>query len=282
MYVLSNYPCGHWEDREESEAIIMKKKAIMSISFGTKLHDVSERNLHVLEADYRADHPDCDLYRVITNESLIKIIQAEGDPVYAVRECMARMVLDGVTHLYVQPAYILNGSEYDELLDMVYGHKADFITVKCGTPLLTNHEDYVRVCKSIMEEDYKNLPANEAVVLVGHGSDHASNSVYCTLDYIFKDLGYEHTNVCTFNAFPQIDTVIRHLQRKPDIDTIHISPFMFVAGEMAMEGVCGDASNSMKSRLEQAGYKVIAHRKCLGEYEGIRKVYRDHLNSCFE
>ena len=106
----------------------MKKKAIMSISFGTKLHDVSERNL-----------------------------QAEGDPVYAVRECMARMVLDGVTHLYVQPAYILNGSEYDELLDMVYGHKADFITVKCGTPLLTNHEDYVRVCKSIMEEDYKNL-----------------------------------------------------------------------------------------------------------------------------
>ena len=98
----------------------MKKKAIMSISFGTKLHDVSERNLHALEADYRADHPDCDLYRVITNESLIKIIQAEGDPVYAVRECMARMVLDGVTHLYVQPAYILNGSDYDELLDMVY------------------------------------------------------------------------------------------------------------------------------------------------------------------
>ena len=119
----------------------MKKKAIMSISFGTKLHDVSERNIHVLEAEYRADHPECDLYRVITNESLIKIIQQEGDPVYAVRECMARMVLDGVTHLYVQPAYILNGSEYDELVEMVYSHKADFITVKCGNPLLNNHED---------------------------------------------------------------------------------------------------------------------------------------------
>ena len=261
----------------------MKKKAIMSISFGTKLHDVSERNLHALEADYRADHPDCDLYRVITNEALIKIIQEEGDPVYAVRECMARMVLDGVTHLCVQPAYILNGSEYDELSEMVYSHKADFITVKCGAPLLNNHEDYVRVCKSLMEEDnYQNNPANEAVVFVGHGSDHASNAVYCTLDYIFKDLGYDNTSVCTFNAFPQVDTVIRHLKKNPAIDTVHIAPFMFVAGEMAMEGVCGDAANSMNTLIGNAGYKTVVHRKCLGEYAGIRKIYRDHLNSCFE
>ena len=86
----------------------MKKKAIMSISFGTKLTDIKQRNLHALEADYKSDHPECELYNVITNESLIKIIQKEGDPVYAVRECMARMVLDGVTHLYAQPAYILN------------------------------------------------------------------------------------------------------------------------------------------------------------------------------
>ena len=260
----------------------MKKKAIMSISFGTKLHDVSERNLHALEAEYRADHPDCDLYRVITNESLIKIIQEEGDPVYAVRECMARMVLDGVTHLYVQPAYILNGTEYDELVDMVTSHKADFISVKIGNPLLTSHEDYVRTAKSIMEEDYANLPANEAVVLVGHGSDHSSNSVYCTLDYVFKDQGFETTFLCNFNAFPQVDTVIRHLKKNPAIDTVHVSPFMFVAGEKAMEGVCGDADNSMKKQIEKAGYKVLAHPKCLGEYTGIRKIYRDHLNSCFD
>ncbi len=260
----------------------MKKKAIMSISFGTGLRDVSERNLHALEAEYRADHPECDLYSVITNEALIRIIQKEGDPVYAVRECMARMVLDGVTHLYVQPAYILNGSEYDELLEMVYSHKADFISVKCGSPLLTNHEDYVRVCRSIMEEDYPDLPANEAVLLVGHGSDHFSNAVYCTLDYVFKDLGYENSLVCTFNAFPQADTAIRHLKKNPAVDTVHIAPFMFVAGELAMEGVCGDADNAIRTRVERAGYKTVPHRKCLGEYAGIRRIYRDHLNSCFE
>ncbi len=260
----------------------MKKKAVMSISFGTKLADVNERNTRVLESEYKSDHPDCAVYPVITNESLIRIIQKEGDPVYAVRECMARMVLDGVTHLYVQPAYILNGSEFDELKEMIFSHKADFITVKCGNPLLTGHEDYVRTCRSVMEEDYSNLKENEAVCMVGHGSDHFSNAVYCTLDYVFKDQGYDRTHVCTFNAFPQVDTVIRHLKKNPAVDTVHLSPFMFVAGESAMEGVCGDADNSMKSRLEQAGYKVIAHRKCLGEYRGIRAIYRDHLSSCFD
>ena len=260
----------------------MKKKAIMSICFGTKLADVNERNLHALEAEYKSDHPDCDLYTVITNESLIKIIQKEGDPVYAVRECMARMVLDGVTHLYAQPSYILNGSEFEELQGMIYSHKADFISVKCGNPLLTTHEDYVRTCRAIMEEDYKDLQPNEAVCLVGHGSDHFSNAVYCTLDYVFKDQGYDNSHVCTFNAFPQVDAVIRHLKKNPAIDTVHLSPFMFVAGESAMEGVCGDAENSMKTLIEKAGYKVNAHRKCLGEYAGIRRVYRDHLNSCFE
>ena len=262
----------------------MKKKAIMSISFGTKLEDVSKRNIGALEADYREDHPGCELYSVVTNEALIKLINSngEGAPVYAVRECMARMVLDGVTHLYAQPAYILKGTEYDDLVKMIYSHKADFITVECGGPLLSQHSDYVDVCRAIMEEEFADLGPNEAVCLVGHGSDHSSNSVYCTLDYVFKDLGYEKTHVCTFNAFPQVDAVIRHLQRDPAIDTVHIAPFMFVAGEMAMEGVCGDAADSMKSRIEAAGYKVVPHKKCLGEYAGVRRVYRNHLNSCFE
>ena len=73
----------------------MKNKAVLSISFGTKVPEIRERNTGALEADYRADHPDCALYSVITNGALIRIIQKEGDPVYAVRESIARMVLEG-------------------------------------------------------------------------------------------------------------------------------------------------------------------------------------------
>lgn len=260
----------------------MRKKAILSISFGTNDPETSRKNIDVLESEYKNDHPDCSIYRVITNEAVINIIRDEGEAVYAVRECLARLVLDGVTHVYAQPAYLLNGHEYEDLADMIYSHRADFIEVKCGKPMITTHEDYVKICKSIMAEEFADLGEDEAVVLIGHGTSHDSNSVYCTLDYVFKDLGFDNVFVGTFNAFPQIEAVIRHLKKDEKIKTVHIAPFMFVAGKAAMEGVCGDADDSMKTQLENAGYNVIAHRKCLGEYAGVRKVFRDHLDSCFD
>ena len=259
----------------------MRKKAIMSISFGTNDPETRTKNIDRLEADFKAAHPECPLYRVITNESVMELLQEEGDPVYAVREAMARMVLDGVTHLYAQPSYLLNGKEFKELEEMIYSHKADFIQVKVGEPLLHSHDDIELTAKALMKSDYADLAEDEAVVFVAHGSPHTSNATYCALDYVFKDLGYENAHVATFNAFPKIDTVIRHL-KKAGTKRVHVAPFMFVAGQSAMEGVCGDAANSMKSRLTQAGFEVIPHRKCLGEYEGIRMVFQNHLENCFE
>ena len=259
----------------------MRKKAILSISFGTNDPETSAKNIDLLEADYRAAHPECQVYRVITNDAVVELMQQEGDPVYAVREAMARMVLDEVTHLYAQPAYLLNGVEYEELKEMLFSHKADFVSVDCGEPLVTTHQDTEAVARALMEEDYSDLAEDEAVVFIGHGSHHPSNTTYCALDYVFKDLGYDNAHVGTFNAFPKIDTIIKHLQ-KNGIRKVHVAPFMFVAGKAAMEGVCGDASNSMKSRLEAAGFEVVAHRKCLGEYAGIRRIFQAHLEACFD
>ena len=258
----------------------MRKKAIMSISFGTNDPDTAVRNIDRLEADFKAAHPECPVYRVITNEALIELMPKEGDPVYAVREAMARMVLDGVTHLYAQPSYLLNGHEYDELEAMILSHRADFVEVKVGQPLLHSHSDIELTARALMESDYAELPDDEAAVFVAHGSHHTSNATYCALDYVFKDLGYENAHVATFNAYPQIDTVIRHL-KKAGTRRVHVSPLMFVAGQSAMEGVCGCASNSMKSQLTDAGFEVVPHRKCLGEYDGIRRIYLDHLEACF-
>ena len=257
----------------------MRKKAIMSISFGTNDPGTAKRNIDRLEADYKAAYPGCPLYRVITNEAVIELMQDEGDPVYAVREAMARMVLDGVTHLYAQPSYLLNGREYDELETMIYTHRADFIDVKVGQPLLHSHRDIERTAQALMESEFADLSAEEAAVFVAHGSPHTSNATYCALDYVFKDLGYENAHVATFNAYPQIDTVIRHL-KKAGTRRVHVAPFMFVAGQSAMEGVCGDAANSMKSQLTAAGFEVVPHRKCLGEYDGVRGIYLDHLAEC--
>ena len=57
---------------------------------------------------------------------------------------------------------------------------------------------------------------------------------------------------------------------------------MFVAGEAAMEGVCGDAPDSMTTKQREAGFDVEPNRKCLAEYEGIRKIFKNHLIATIE
>ena len=257
----------------------MKKKAILSVSFGTKDPELEKKTIDILEKEYQKSVPKAEIYRAITNEAVIKIRhEAEGDdaPVYAVRETLARMVLDGVTHIYVQPAYLLHGKEYEELQDMIFSHKADFVEVKCGEPLLASQEDLEAVANALMVQYSGINPEEEAVCFVGHGSEHYTNAIYCALDYALKDQGYENTHIATFNAYPKIDKVIAHL-KKTGTKKVYIAPFMFVAGESAMDGVCGDASDSMASKLREAGFDVVPNRKCLAEYESIRKLFNEHL-----
>ena len=261
----------------------MKKKAILSVSFGTKDPKLEKKTIDVLEKEYQKLYPKAAIYRAITNEAVIKIRhEAEGDdaPVYAVRETLARMVLDGVTHLYVQPAYLLHGKEYEELQEMIFSHKADFVEVKCGEPLLASQDDLEEVANVLMG-DFKKIKDDEAACFVGHGSEHYTNAIYCALDYALKDQGFDNAHIATFNAYPKIDKVIAHL-KKNGTKKVNIAPFMFVAGEAAMEGVTGDAKDSMASKLREAGFDVKAKRKCLAEYPGIRDIFAKHLKAIME
>lgn len=254
----------------------MKKKAILSVSFGTKDPELEKKTIDLLEEEYKDVIPKAEIYRAITNEAVIKIKhELEGDdaPVYAVRETLARMVLDGVTHVYVQPAYLLHGREYEELVEMIFSHKADFVSVKCGEPLLASQEDLEAVANAIMEP-FKDEDA--AVCFVGHGSEHYTNAIYCALDYALKDQGYDNAHVATFNAYPKIEKVIGHL-KKNSTKKVFVSPFMFVAGESAMEGVCGDSADSIATKLREAGFTVEPKRVCLAENEKIRDIFKKHL-----
>ena len=260
----------------------MKKKAILSVSFGTNNKELESRSLGLLEEEYAGLLPSGKVYRAITNDAVIQLANSkDGEaPVYAVRETLARMVLDGVTHVYAQPAYLLHGVEYEELKDMVFSHKADFVEVKCGTPLLSTEEDLVKVAKALMEP-YGELGDGQAVCFVGHGSHHHTNAIYCALDYCLKDLGYSNAHIATFNAYPQIDRVINHLKRD-DVKQVCIAPFMFLAGESAMEGVVGDGPSSMAWKLREAGFDVVPKGVCLGEQQSIRDIYVSHLAEIME
>ena len=151
------------------------------------------------------------------------------------------------------------------------------LTVRFGTPLLTSTEDNHLVLDAVMKE-FADIPQEDALVFMGHGTTHYVNSVYAALDYTLKDMGYTHAFMGTVEAYPDLDVLIRQVGRVHP-KRVHLAPFLLVAGDHANNDMAGDKEDSWKSRFEAAGYEVICHIKGLGECESIRKIYLEHLKN---
>lgn len=125
-------------------------------------------------------------------------------------------------------------------------------------------------------EEQEDLEPQEALLLMGHGTEHHVNPVYAALDYMFKDMGYENVHVGTVEAYPSFASVLR-LVKASDVKKVRLAPFMVVAGDHAMNDMAGGEEDSWKSLLEAEGYEVTCVLKGLGEYKGIQKLYAEHV-----
>ena len=139
----------------------------------------------------------------------------------------------------------------------------------------TVKEAFARMLADGIKED---LEPQEALLLMGHGTEHHVNPVYAALDYMFKDLGYKNVHVGTVEAYPSLESALR-LIRVSGVKEIRLAPFMVVAGDHAINDMAGEEEDSWKSRLEAEGYSVSCVMKGLGEYREIQNLYAEHAKN---
>lgn len=260
---------------------MMEKKAILVVSFGTSFNTTREKTIDKIEEAIGAAYPGYQVYRAWTSKMIIaKLLRRDGVKISTVVEALEQMHADGVTHLLVQPTHIVNGIENDQMKEDVLARKGDFEQIAIGTPLLTSTEDSEQVIRAIMAE-FPDLQKEEALVFMGHGTTHYANSIYAALDYTFKDLGYENVFLGTVEAYPSLENLLKLVKaRKPK--KICLAPFMVVAGDHAIHDMSGEDEDSWRSRFEQAGFATACVMKGLGEYEGIRRIYLNHVKAAEE
>ena len=124
------------------------------------------------------------------------------------------------------------------------------------------------------------LNDDEMLVLMGHGTDHHANSAYPTLEYTFHALGYNQVLIGTVESFPELKNVMAKLEIA-EKKKVALMPFMLVAGDHAKNDMAGD-EDSWKSQLEDEGYEVRVIMKGLGEFEGIRRIFLEHIEEAME
>lgn len=251
-----------------------KKKAILVVSFGTSHLDTLDKTIGAIERRIAEHFPEYQVYRAFTSGMILKKLKArEGLKLYNIREAMEQIAADGIETVLVQPTHIINGIENERMLEDLMEYAGRFQKVRVGKPLLSSVDDYKKSIHAVMAE--AGLAEDEALVLMGHGTDHHANSAYPTLEYTAHLLGYRQVLVGTVEGFPALANVITKLEIS-GAKKVVLMPFLVVAGDHAKHDMAGE-EDSWKSELEEAGYEVRVILKGLGELEGIQKIFVEHM-----
>ena len=120
------------------------------------------------------------------------------------------MIADGVQEVIVQPTHIINGIENDLMKEDVLAFQDQVEVIRFGDPLLTTTQDNVDSINALLQ-DFHDVPEDEVLVFMGHGTTHYANSVYAALDYTFKDMGHKNVFLGTVEAYPSMESLMKQV-----------------------------------------------------------------------
>lgn len=257
------------------------KKAMLVVSFGTSYADTRAVTIEATEKRFEEKFAGYDVFRAFTSQTIINILsERDNIEVMNVKEAMEHLKKEGYGQVVVQSLHIMNGAEYDDLVEVVREYEKDFSSVSIGKAMLTSHEDYEKTIEAL-ENQLPQLAENEAVVFMGHGTHHEANAVYAALEYAFHAKGHENVFVGTVEGFPVIDDIKRQL-KKNNISKVTLMPLMLVAGDHAQNDMAGDEEDSWKVILRKEGYDVDIYMHGLGENEGIQNIFIEHAEMAID
>lgn len=252
------------------------KKAILIVSVGTSRLEALEHTTFALQEEVSARFMDWKCYVAFSSRHILNKMNEKSRGIYlGIEEAFSKMLADGMEEILIQPTNLLNGLESDSMLEQIEQNRAKFKKIIVGRPLLSTKEDYIRTIEAILQE--VELEEEEALVLIGHGTNHLSGATYQNLEYTAYTTGHRNIFVGTMEGEKNQRMTLRKLGVS-GYKKVRLMPLLFVAGYHAMKDIAADSS-SWKSVLEEAGYEVKPEIIGLGEMENIRAVFLEHLQA---
>ncbi len=255
---------------------------LLVISFGTSFNDSRRLTIGAIENDVEAAIPDYSVRRGFTANIVIDHInRRDGILIDDIEAALKRAVDNEVKTLVIQPTHLMNGIEYEEIVEKVAGYSDAFEQVVFGDPLLTSDEDFSRVEKAIVDWTSEFDDGETAICFMGHGTEHDANQVYQKMQDRLTADGYENYFIGTVEAEPSLEDILAKL-KDGNYKKVVLEPLMVVAGDHANNDMAGDEEDSWKTVLENEGYEVKCLLRGLGENEEIRKIYVDHARAAID
>ncbi|WP_287127193.1 sirohydrochlorin cobaltochelatase [Desulfobacter sp.] len=253
------------------------KKGILLVAFGTSEASAKVSFQHI-EAKVKKAFPGVDVRWAYTSHIIRHKLAGQGDIILSPAQALAKMMDEGYTHVAVQSLHTIPGEEYHELAMTVNGFKTmpgGFDRLILGFPLLGAQDTVAKAVDAIFATLPKARKANDAVVLMGHGTHHPGNIYYSAMNW---QLQQKDPNIImgTVEGYPELGDVIAWLKERKT-GKVWLMPFMSVAGDHAKNDMAGDEEDSWKSRLTKAGFSCQTVLKGTAEYDEFVDIWVGQL-----
>nr|WP_320189890.1 sirohydrochlorin cobaltochelatase [uncultured Desulfobacter sp.] len=254
------------------------KKGILLVAFGTS-EASAKVSFQNIEAKVKKTFPDVDVFWAYTSHIIRHKLAKQGEMILSPAQALAKMMDKGYTHVAVQSLHTIPGEEYHELTMTVNGFKAmpgGFDRLILGFPMLGAQDTVAKAVDAVIATLPKARKANEAVVLMGHGTHHPGNIYYAAMNW---QLQQKDPNIImgTVEGYPDLGDVITWLKAKKS-GKVWLMPFMSVAGDHAKNDMAGDEEDSWKSQLTKVGFACQTVLKGTAEYDAFADIWVSQLS----
>ena len=252
---------------------------LLVISFGTSYNDNRRLTIGAVEEAMEKAFPDWSVRRAFTAQLIIDRLQRrDGQVIDNVGQALDRAVENGVKRLVLQPTHLMDGLEYNDVVNEAAQYADAFEAMAIGAPLLTSDEDFQIVAKVMAEATAQYDDGKTAICFMGHGTEAAANTVYARMQQVMTDAGYANCFIGTVEAAPTLDDVLALVQAG-GYERVVLQPMMIVSGDHANNDMAGEDEDAWKTVFENAGYEVECVLKGLGEYEAIHDLLAAHAQA---
>lgn len=269
VVATAGWASGHGQKKD-------KKVGILLVAFGSS-EESAQVSFDNIDRKVKKAYPGIPVRWAYTSSIIRKKLAKQGKQLDSPEVALAKMQEEGFTHVAAQTLHTIGGQEYHDLRRSVtaFNLMGELERVILGYPLLATQKDMERAVEAILSTIPAKRKQDEAVVLMGHGTQHPSNAFYTALMFQVQRKDPNVFIGCV-EGYPEIDDIQAMLKEK-QINKVYLMPFMSVAGDHAKNDMAGDEDDSWKTILTKAGFECEAILKGTAEYDVFVDIWVDHL-----
>lgn len=243
------------------------KQTIVLLSYGTVSSDAYKNSIGRLAEELETQ------LQLPVRDMICGTAAVKNHPEQSMETVFHRLRDENAKELLVLPTFLTSGPHFQRIQAQIEAYEAqDWFHIQFEKPVL-ERDDLKGQLPAILIESLRLSPA-EPILLVGHGTESATDLRYSELEADLHRAGYENVRLALLHGTPSLEDVTDGWSTGA---MIRVHPLLISAGKHGKKDIAGQ-QNSVKSWLIELGFHV--NLQVCGLCESATFRQRVFINYC--